>query len=249
LRGGGRAFGECTGDCRFELTIDPVYYFSRRDCLLMNAQLIVRESSGGSRVIRAKLSESAWERFTLISNALEVEREAPGDCPACAGGDESWIALTSAGEPLRYRRGNAPPALREADAFVQAVIDQLVGCSGDLVSECGADSSACRFTYANLERETQRECFVALAEPSPCMTVMRCLCGGDVLPESEGQALDACVEAWFTPRDAPTFVDLCATSSPSATRTLPEAITIFADAHGGSFATNEGLCGLIPAFY
>ena len=251
LAGGGRSIGQCTGDRRYELEFAPAYYFGKRDCIQMSVKLVVRDSRGGSRPILAALTEQAWERLALIARALEADTsDSAGECPECSAGDEAWLALERSRAPVRYPRGNPPPLLREADTFVQALIDQLAACSGDLIAQCAVDSSACQVhLHQYAARDAARLHGLAGRCIPWCTTALRCLCGGDVLPEQAEPSIDACVERWLGLRGAPTLADLCASSAPSATHALVEAITVFGNMHGGSVTMNAGLCSMIPAFY
>jgi hypothetical protein len=259
LIGGGRALGQCSGDCRFDLSIDALTDLAYEQCLAMKLTLSVQRNDapavmpGPYRTVIASayLSESAWEQLASIAGALDVPLELPSNCPDCAGEDEAWITLDGEEAPteLHYQRARPPPPLGAADAFIQALIDQLLTCEGDLIDQC-ADIGACRFTYTNTERGTWRGCAVPLHDPSPCRSAVRCLCAGDVLPDDGGaSSVEACEASWLAPRGAPTFADFCVASAPSATRNLIDAMSAFAALYQGEVTMVDGLCGMIPANY
>ena len=83
----------------------------------------------------------------------------------------------------------------------------------------------------------------------PCVTALRCLCGGGVLPEAEGQPLDACVETFVRPARSAHVGRPVRLVVSERDHTLAEAITAFAGAHGGAFTMNEDVCDVIAAFY
>jgi hypothetical protein len=141
LQGGGRRSGECQGECGFALTITPTIVLDEGSCIGTNGTLTVQSTAGANRSVLFSLTEPAWEKLARISLTLEgAQLAAVTGCPGCAGGAAAWIDTrqTVGGDPMssRYELGAPPAALREADAFVQALIDQARVCRGELLEGC-----------------------------------------------------------------------------------------------------------------
>ena len=202
------------------------------------------------RALRTELDERAWERLAMIGRALDLDALRPAECLECGSGDMGLLTLQRPEEQpqqLFYPLGAPPPAAREADRFVQMLIDELWASCNSTAGEdpCADDVDACRIVYANTERGTERACEIDPIDPSPCTTALECLCGGDVLPPS-GDSLEQCIARWLTPRGAPTLTDFCTQSAPSATHTLTDALNAFAMSYA-SQVTYSGQCWSIRA--
>jgi hypothetical protein len=255
LVGGGRALQNCTGaECVFELHFEPQIAPGAAECRAMSVRFAARGMAMGSvpRELRTELDERAWERLATIARALDLDALRPTECLECESRDTALLTLQRPEEQpqqLFYPLGVPPPAAREADEFVQMLIDELWASCNSVAGEdpCADDVGACRIVYANTQRGTEQACKIDPMDPSPCMTALECLCGGDVLPPS-GDSLEQCIAWWLTPRDAPTLTDFCTHSAPSATRTLTDALNAFAMSYD-SHVTHTGQCWSIRANY
>ncbi|HEX6242398.1 MAG TPA: hypothetical protein VFZ61_15910 [Polyangiales bacterium] len=146
LHGGGRSFGECSGDCSFQLVFDPVIVLDAGSCLRMTANLTIwNTDDAAQRVVNIELTDAAWEEAARLSFALEATDLVP--IPPCTGPPcivdrgQAWFERLSNGTPERfsYEFGAAPEGLRPLDAFIQRLIDQARTCRGDLLARCGSD--------------------------------------------------------------------------------------------------------------
>jgi hypothetical protein len=142
LAGGTRNLAHCDGDCQFNLAFEftPVPEDSR--CSVAHADLIVHDSAGHRREIEARLIQGAWDRLGAISRVLEdATIDPPPNCASCTAkasvrfhpGD-AMSGIVS--REYQYPLGMPPEALKAADAFVQAMIDQLVSCRGPSIADC-----------------------------------------------------------------------------------------------------------------
>jgi hypothetical protein len=149
LRGGGRSFGVCASDCYFDLTLTSQTARGESACRTLTGLVRGFDSTGTQlqRVWQITLSETAWREAARISRNLAGGRfDVRSGCPDCADGGAAWIALSDAKGTLRkatYPYRAPPQALRAADAFIQALIDEAIACAGPRLDRCdpsGMDS-------------------------------------------------------------------------------------------------------------
>lgn len=143
LAGGGRSFGECSGDCSFELTISPPRAPSGGSCSgSLSAELLVKNTEGQpDRLVFFDLAPAAFEQAMRLSRALAgLALEPVTGCPDCADGGRAWIkrqiAESTSSEEFAYDYYKAPPVLRGVDQFVQRLINEANVCRGALLSSC-----------------------------------------------------------------------------------------------------------------
>lgn len=147
LQGGGRSFGECQGDCSFELALSPAIVLDVGGCTQLNADLTIKNTDGTQRVVNMELTDAAWKQAALLSLALEGANIAPvTGCPDCVDQGEahfSRLAPNSATgvETFRYEYNRSPEGLRPLDSFIQRLINQARECRGDLLAHCGSYSA------------------------------------------------------------------------------------------------------------
>jgi hypothetical protein len=149
LRGGGRSFGECTGDCYFELHLDTPIVLDVGGCSELMATLRIRNTETGERLVNFSPTRAAWQEATLISLALQDETVDPvtscPDCPADVGA--AWIvragdSASQTEERFNYAFRSPPRALHAADAFVQQLIEEARQCQGDHLVNCTTSDAA-----------------------------------------------------------------------------------------------------------
>lgn len=261
LRGGGRHLVPCVDDCSLEVTVLPSRAAMPRDCGPPVVELVVRTIDDGYRSHSATLSEAGWEQAATLSRELDLQNLEIPRCSDCTAA--SWAYVTGPGSDqferqLRYPHGSPPEALREADAFVQALIDQLDACAGPLIVDCQdttpaedpdqiVGGAACTLVYTDAATAGSAACTLPVDVEAPCRAAAACLCRTDLLdPGHLDQA--ACEESWLMPRGAITFSDFCGQGADAATRSLSEAWTGFAMAYGAD-ARASAECDGVLAYY
>jgi hypothetical protein len=144
LQGGGRSFGECGGECSFELRFNPIAP-AMGSCTEMAADLtIFNVDDRSQRVVNMVLTHEAWQQAALLSLALEGAMFEPVTaCPDCATDTgQSWVTRSSGSDSQRYSytRAVPPPGLQAYDRLIQQLIDQALECRGQLLHRCGSYS-------------------------------------------------------------------------------------------------------------
>ena len=197
IEGGGRSLSSCTGDCTLDLRLSPTQAADKRTCESVWTELKVTTAEGGGRTHFALLSADAWARLATLSIALEPELEtirSIGECHPCPPVDMSSLKVLSGGpsaQYVAYQRGDAPLVIREADAFVQTVIDDMLSCAGPSIVDCRMRvqppviADLCRFSYSNAQFGTT--CEIELSVAAPCRAAARCLCMGGILEPGTGR--------------------------------------------------------------
>lgn len=239
LEGGRRSFGECSGDCGFELRITPIIVLDEGNCDSVMVELTVHNTDGGLLIYSAVVTDEAWEQATLISIDLAAARAmipavTENGCFDCGTSDIAISGLDPLEQTFSYPYGGPPPELIDADAFVQGLIEELYACEGEHIIDCssrrpGLADDVCRFEYTG-ESSTRATCVLAAATELPCREAARCLCEAGAL--TGGSDVDGCVDAWVIPRGGITFSDFCTQSPQPPIRNLAEALNGFASAHG-----------------
>jgi len=260
LLGGGRSFGECAGECHFDLTIAPLASLEDNECFAITVTLEVGLTDGRKLVFEGQLSDQAWEQAATLSRALQNARLEPvSGCPDCSDGGAAMVRRRAADGSIvdhGYEYGNPPEPLREADAFVQALIDQLRACSGPLIDRCEhtdtidgepPPSGSCGFLYEDPVTLSAARCEFPAATDAPCRAAVDCLCRTGALEPAMSDP-QACIASWLAPRGAPTFADFCASSAASATLSLTEALTSFAATYDARVTIDPG-CDQVRAYY
>ncbi len=138
ISGGGKSFGECTGECRFELA---THINSSGNCA--TATLTVY---GITDVTRTNTGELTALGTALVSGlAVElagVSLEQVYGCPDCADGGAGRLTLTrdSNAFATAYEFRQPPEILKRADDFIAAVMVDLDECEN---SEYVVPSASC----------------------------------------------------------------------------------------------------------
>jgi hypothetical protein len=233
------------------------------DCVAISVSLVVHTTDGRLLSFSSTLSEQAWEQLAGISRALQGVALAPmTGCPDCADGGTASVTLRAGDgstQDYSYGYGKPPQPLRDADAFIQALIDQMRACKGPMLATCSASISTsdpdapagtgsyCTFTYEKPQDRSAVQCSFPVGIDAPCREAVRCLCSSDAFDPGRVD-LQACVDSWLAPRGAPTFADFCASDTASATRSLSEALSDFAQTYKATVnAAPE--CGKVRAYY
>jgi hypothetical protein len=142
--GGGRSFGECEGECRFEVSIEPSIVLDVEECWAPHVWLSAHDTAGVVHMWTADLSDSAWQQAASITATLTDAAIAPvTGCPDCADGGDAWVVRAPGGreaQEFHYEYGRPPSTLSDADAFLQRLIDQVRVCRGDMLSTCMAQT-------------------------------------------------------------------------------------------------------------
>jgi hypothetical protein len=261
LRGGTRQQQPCVDDCRFELTILPQSPGSDGPCTPPLAQLSIQDIANDYRDRSATLSDEAWSELGRLSEYLDTQRLWPTPCANCTNVRSGSITVPGIDQfesDISYRSDAVPAWLSEADAFVQALIDQLTVCEGPLIRDCkdttpapGPDEPlptppSCNFVYSN-QQLTAVSCTMPIDQSAPCRAAVACMCGSGLL-EPGRQDPAFCEESWLTPRGAITFSDFCGNGAAQATRTLSEALQLFAAAYQDQVVVQPE-CGQMSAYY
>lgn len=155
LAGGGRSIGECQGDCSFELSIFKPTAPSGGSCTgTPSAELQIKSTDGQpDRFVSIELSQDAMMQGMRLSRAIAgLALEPVTACPDCVDRGSGWIRRYLPGdarnEQFAYGYAKPPLVLREADRFVQQLIDQARVCKGTLIESC--------FTHAQGETRPLR---------------------------------------------------------------------------------------------
>lgn len=142
LAGGTRVLMSACKDCNFSIGFDFTPALQDLECLSAEADLVVQSSDGSRREARAGLTQAAWAHLGAISLALEgATIDAPAKCKDCPGKASVRFHPADAMQGVvsaehEYPIGEPPAALRDADKFIQSLIDQLVACSGPAIRDC-----------------------------------------------------------------------------------------------------------------
>jgi hypothetical protein len=143
LAGGGRSFGECAGDCSFDLTLTQPSAPAGGSCPgTLTGHLQVKNTTGKpDRYVEFALTPDAFEEAMQLSRATaSLALEPVMGCPDCADGGRATIKRSLAGssEEFAYEFGTyrLPPVLRGVHRFVQQLIDQANVCRGGLLASC-----------------------------------------------------------------------------------------------------------------
>jgi hypothetical protein len=261
LQGATRNLGECIGDCWFDLNLSTAVVLDVGSCAEVHASLTVQNTDGSRRTYEGVLTEAAWERAMSLSIDIAAERaaiRAVSGCPDCADGGSAAIVIQGVdqlSETFTYEYDNPPAALRAADEFMQALIDELLACEGALLESCmlmpatdvdvDPGPPACTFAYNSMTSAVS--CSMPLDVERPCAVAVGCLCQSGIL-DANSTDIDTCVESWLTPRGAVTFTDVCTQGQTDLTGTLSSALTSFASAYGDTVMT-ETDCDVVSAYY
>lgn len=125
--GASHTFGECWGPCRYELTIAD----GALALVVSNWDGTVYRDLTGERAGRFT-DAGAARAMELAVALLGVELPETYGCPDCADGGNCAVSLLRDGVASEHHydcAGGPPPALEEADAFFDAVIDTLTACA------------------------------------------------------------------------------------------------------------------------
>jgi hypothetical protein len=262
IEGATRTFGECSGNCSFTLQLRPIIVLDEGSCADLYATLTVQNTDGSTWIYEGTLSARTWERLAMLSIDLAGARSAlpaVSGCPDCADGGAASVVLGGLDqltETFAYEYDNPPAALRDADEFLQALIDDLLFCEGSLLESCQAieqdsdpdadpNAPACTFVYSS--GSSAVSCSLPPDTERACATAAACLCQGGILQDAPLD-LDACVTSWLTPRGAITFADVCTQGQTDLTETLPSALATFADAYDATVSTSPE-CDALSAYY
>ena len=141
-----RSFGECMGDCTFELVIAQA---SEDDASGCNAvTLTVSDTAGPPRRTNlGTLTPAGHARARALAAALVGKSlEETYGCPDCADGGASGFSLRreSVETHHKYEFSKPPDDLAAVDAFTQGLITALNACTAndnvDLSDDCAASS-------------------------------------------------------------------------------------------------------------
>jgi hypothetical protein len=262
IQGATRSFGECDGECSFMLELRPTVVLDGGTCVDLDATLTVQNTDGSTWVYAGSLTAAAWERLALLSMDLAAVRStlpAVSGCPDCADGGAASVVLSGLDqltETFAYPYDDPPAALRQADEFLQALIDELRACAGSLLASCesmmldpGPDTdpnaAACRFVYSSASSVVS--CSMPPESERACAIAADCLCRSGILQDGPLD-IDACVDSWLTPRGAVTFADVCTQGQTDLTGPLPSALASFASAHDATVSTSDE-CDAVSAYY
>lgn len=140
-RGARRVYPGCGRQqpCAIDLRIGQSVVLDVGTCARIHTDVTVYTLTGDERIF-GELTTAAWDELLRIVrgvNAADLPfAEAAGDCPDCEGVTSAALSmLDDAGNlhEVRYPLGSPPAELREADAFMQALIDQQLACGGELL--------------------------------------------------------------------------------------------------------------------
>jgi len=262
IQGATRTFGECAGDCSFTLELRPTVVLDGGTCADLYAVLTVQNTDGSTWIHEGALTHAAWERLAVLSMDLAAVRNtlpAVSGCPDCADGGAASIVLSGFDQltqTFAYEYDNPPAALRDADEFLQALIDELRACAGSRLSSCQSmeldpapdtdpNPAACTFVYSSATSAVS--CSMPPDSERACAIAAECLCHSGVL-QGAPLDVDACVTSWLMPRGAVTFTDVCTQGQTDLTRPLPSALASFASAYDATVSTSAE-CDVVSAYY
>ncbi len=126
LTGGGRRFGECLGECSFQIEVEPA-----EGCDQVRLEVCAYGGGGCPRSNLGMLTEAGHTRVRALAAELaEVELSPRYGCPDCADGGSGLLRLRRRGELTEheYEFGNPPPELAAAAAWAQGLVDALNSC-------------------------------------------------------------------------------------------------------------------------
>ena len=142
LAGGTRVLLGACKDCNFAIGFEFTPAIEELVCVSASADLVVQSSDGSRHEARAQLTQDAWAHLGAISLGLEgATIERPAKCADCPGKASVRFHPTDAMQGVvsvehEYAIGMPPAALRDADAFIQDLIDQLATCDGPAILDC-----------------------------------------------------------------------------------------------------------------
>jgi hypothetical protein len=143
LAGGTRVLaGMCDSDCNFSIGFEFTAALENFKCVSAYADLVVQAADGSRREAHARFTQDAWDQLGAISLALEQATiEAPAKCTDCRAKASVRFHPAAAMQGVisaehEYPIGMPPAALKAADEFIQALIDQLAACRGPSISDC-----------------------------------------------------------------------------------------------------------------
>lgn len=131
LVGASKAFGECQGDCRFELTLSKGTRCDRAD-LVISAYGVGDPSRTNHGVLTPVGHAAIRERVAELGDSLLQETYG---CPDCADGGASGVTVMRGDQTTAtlYEYGNPPPVLAPLDELAQAIIYALQTCQSNNV--------------------------------------------------------------------------------------------------------------------
>jgi hypothetical protein len=141
IKGGGRSFGMCIGDCDFDVYIEPGAAEEMCERVVLDV-CDSRGDTGCRQKNMGNLTPLGQTKATgFAAELLGVELQKVYGCPDCADGGASQLTIRRDGKEIEieYEWRNPPDILKKADAFTQGIIDALYSCVSNKDIEVDAD--------------------------------------------------------------------------------------------------------------